>query len=415
MKTLYIECNTGAAGDMLMSALSELIDDKDGFISELNALKIPNVEVKAEQSQKCGIVGTHIRVSVGGVEESEDMHAHHHHEHEHYHDHEHHHEHEHHHDHDHEHHHHHTGMAEIEGIISSLAVSDKVKKDALAVYTLIAEAESQAHGREIEQIHFHEVGTMDAVCDIVGCCILFDKIKADKIVVSPVNTGRGQVHCAHGILPVPAPATAYILRDIPIYSNDISGELCTPTGAALLKHFANDFGTMPVMRIQKTGYGMGTKDLPSANCVRAMLGSSEDKTGNVTELMFNTDDMTGEQTGFAIGKLFEAGALEVYTTPVGMKKNRTGVLITCICGSDKKADIVRAIFKYTTTIGIRENTLNRYVLDRTEEIAETKYGRVRVKRSTGYGVTRIKPEYDDLERIANENNISITDIDITKK
>jgi len=302
MKTLYLDCGMGAAGDMLTAALLELHPDPAAFLQKLNALNIPGVTVTAEESFKCGIKGTHVSVTVNGEEEeSLDVHEHHHHhdhdhEHEHHHHeheheaaHEHHHEHaevhvhehEHHHDHDHEHshehhhHHHHSGMAEIEAVVNGLAVGDKVKQDVLAVYGLIAEAESASHGRPVDQIHFHEVGTMDAVADVTAVCLLMEELAPAQVLASPIHVGSGKVRCAHGILPVPAPATAYILRGAPIYSTDIRGELCTPTGAALLKHFVTRFGNMPVMTVEQIGYGMGKKDFEAANCVRALLGEAD--------------------------------------------------------------------------------------------------------------------------------------------
>ncbi|MCR4947518.1 MAG: LarC family nickel insertion protein, partial [Lachnospiraceae bacterium] len=246
MKTLYLDCGMGAAGDMLTAALLELIPDRDGFVSRLNGLGIPKVFFSAEKASKCGITGTHITVRVDGEEETEDMHSSHHHEHDHEHVHDHDHDHDHHFDHDHEHdhghehghehehshdhdqhhehgHHHHSGMHDIEHIVGDLPVSDKVKADVLAVYSLIAEAESHVHGVSVEEIHFHEVGTMDAIADVTAVCMLMEEISPDKVVASDVHVGSGQVRCAHGILPVPAPATAYILRDVPIYGGSIKG------------------------------------------------------------------------------------------------------------------------------------------------------------------------------------------------
>ena len=409
MKTLYFECNMGAAGDMIMSALLELHPQPDSFMERLNGLGIPNVTFKKSTSVKCGISGTHVEVAVGGTVENEHMH-----EHGHHHEHEHHHEHGHSHEHHHEHEHHHTGMSEIEHIIGHLDIPERVKNDAIGVYKLIAEAESHAHGCEISEIHFHEVGTMDAVADVVGTCLLINELNVDRIIASPINVGSGQVRCAHGILPVPAPATAHILGGVPIYSNDIQGELCTPTGAAILKYFAQEFSTMPVMKISKIGYGMGSKDFEAANCVRVMLGETQDKSDTVSELCCNLDDMTGEAIGFAIDRLFDAGALDVFTTPIGMKKNRPGILLTCICRENQRDEMLGLIFKHTSTIGVREYITNRYTLDRTIETTHTQFGDVRVKRSTGWGVSKIKAEYDDMEKIARENNISISDIELNQ-
>lgn len=293
-------------------------------------------------------------------------------------------------------------MSDIENIINGLNVSDKVKADALAVYGLIAEAESKAHGKPISDIHFHEVGTMDAVADIVGVCVLLEKIGADKIIVSPLATGYGQVRCAHGILPVPAPATASIIEGIPSYSGDVEGELLTPTGAALLKYFADSFGTRPVIAIEKTGYGMGRKDFAKANMLRTFIGNSEDEADKVIELMCNVDDMTGEEIGYATGILMDNGALDVFTTPVFMKKNRPGILITCVVRPEDKEKFAKLIFEHTTTIGIRYQTMDRFRLARKEEKVMTKFGEASVKISQGFGVTKVKPEYDDVSAQADK-------------
>ncbi len=389
MKTLYLDCSMGASGDMLMSALVELHPNPDIFVKSLNNLGIPGVLVERQSAVKCGITGTHIEVSVHGQHENEQMHAHPDLKEYHYHE------------------HHHTGMHEIEHIVSQFALPGKVKKDILAVYQLIAQAESKAHGCEIDQIHFHEVGTMDAVADITGVCMLIQELNPEKIVASPVHVGYGQVKCAHGILPVPAPATAYILRGIPIYGGSVQGELCTPTGAALLKHFVHSFGNMPEIEIEKIGYGMGTKDFDTANCLRVMLGETKEQTDQVLELCCNIDDMTAEEIGFATERILTAGALEVFTTAIGMKKNRPGILLSCLCKLAVKETVLAAMFQYTTTLGIREHLCNRYVLERTEKKLTTPYGAVRIKQSSGYGVQRTKTEYDDLAKIAEEQKISI--------
>ena len=287
-------------------------------------------------------------------------------------------------------------MSDIENIINGLNVSDKVKADALAVYGLIAEAESKAHGKPVTDIHFHEVGTMDAVADIAGVCVLLEQLAPDQIIVSPLATGFGEVKCAHGILPVPAPATAGILEGIPSYSGDVEGELLTPTGAALLKHFADSFGSRPVMAIDKTGYGMGKKDFAKANMLRTFIGTSEGEDDKVIELMCNVDDMTGEEIGYATGVLMDNGALDVFTTPVFMKKNRPGILITCVIKPEEKDKFARLIFEHTTTIGIRYHEMDRFRLARREEKVKTRFGEASVKISEGFGVTKIKPEYDDV-------------------
>ena len=410
MKTLYLDLPMGAAGDMLSAALYELLNEEErkSFIEELNNAGIPGVTVTTENSVKCGITGTHFTVKVDGQEEeSHDAHEHSH-EHHHHEDHEH----EHHHEetHEHEHHHHHTSMAEIEAIINSLNIPENVKADVIEVYKLIAAAESNAHGKPVTDIHFHEVGTMDAIADITSVCLLFNKVGAKNIFASAINVGSGQVHCAHGILPVQAPATAFILKDIPVYSNHIKGELCTPTGAALLKHFVNHFGTMPSIKMSAIGYGMGKKDFEAANCVRAILGDSDEKPETILEYTCNLDDISAERIGFAMEQLFAAGAVEAYTIPVTMKKSRPGHLLCVMCRERDKQKILETIFKHTTTLGVRENISNRYFLERSIETVKTEFGDIRIKRAEGYGVKREKYEYEDLAAIARKTGLSIEEI-----
>ena len=421
MKTLYFDCGMGAAGDMLMASLYEICPDKEKFLKMMNGMGLPGLSVEAEPSVKCGITGTHMKVTIHGEEEESvdvDLQGHeHHHDHDYEHDHDHHHDH--HHDHNHDHtddhdhghsHHHHASMSGITHIIEHLNLLEEVKADVVAVYQLIAEAESHVHGKTVEEIHFHEVGTADAIADIAGVCLLMHMIVPQKVIASPIHVGSGNVHCAHGILPVPAPATAFILQGLPIYSGVIKGELCTPTGAALLKHFVTEFKEMPVMRTAAIGYGMGKKDFERANCMRVLLGETEENGSEVTELSCNLDDMTPEALGFVQEILFAAGALEVYTIPIGMKKSRPGILLTCMCRCNDKEKMVSLLFKHTTTLGIRESISKRYTLTRTMKEHETPYGVVREKVSEGYGVVRGKLEYEDLAKIAREQGMSLEDV-----
>ena len=279
MKTLYLDLGMGAAGDMLTAALLELMPDKEAALEQLNHLGLPHTQFSMERTSKCGISGTHIHVTVLGREEQpcpEVL------EHDHGHDHCHEHEHDHHHGHDHGHHHEHahdhhshTALADIRKAVGALSVSDAVKNQVLSVYDRIAQAESQVHGVPVDQIHFHEVGSLDALADITAVCYLLEQLAPEQIMASPVQVGYGKVRCAHGILPVPAPATAQILLGVPIRAGDIPGELCTPTGAALLRQFVTSYGALPTMTVTAIGYGLGTKDFPAANCLRAMLGESE--------------------------------------------------------------------------------------------------------------------------------------------
>lgn len=396
MRILYLDCSMGAAGDMLMAALYELLEDKQAFLDMMRSLGLPGIEISAEPAVKCGITGTHMKVLVHGSEELDALHDHlHEHAHEHSHDHE---------------HHHHTGLHEIEHLLSHLDLPQTVRDDALAVYHRIAEAESKVHGRPVDQIHFHEVGTLDALADVVGVCLLMHLLAPEKVYASSVHVGCGQIKCAHGILPVPAPATALLLAGVPIYGGAIQGELCTPTGAALLTHFVTKFGELPAMRLLKSGYGMGTKDFPAANCVRAMLGEQDAPTEEILELSCNLDDCTGEAIGFAMERLLDAGALDVYWTSVGMKKNRPGILLTCMCRPLDREKMVELLFRHTTTLGVRESAFRRYTLSRESKTIQTPDGDIRVKVSTGYGVTREKPEFDDLAKIARKTGKSLSEL-----
>ena len=394
---------------MLTAALLELLPDRDAFLEEINHIGIPGVEVTAREDEKCGIRGTHIHVKVQGEEETEEMF-------EHDHDQDYHHGHEHDHDYDHEHarhhehHHYYTGMNEIRRIIEKFHVSDKVKQDVKAVYETIAEAESHAHGCPVEEIHFHEVGSMDAVTDVTAVCLLLEKLAPEQILVSPIHVGSGQVRCAHGILPVPAPATAHILRGVPTYGGEVRGELCTPTGAALLKHFAARFCSMPVMRTEKIGIGTGKKDFEAANCIRVFLGETEEKSEQLVEMNCNLDDCTAERIAFAAEQLLAQGALDVYTVPAGMKKSRPGILLCVLCREGDRERMAESIFRHTSTLGIRVQPVQRYTLDRTIETVSTALGPVRKKISVGFGIRREKWEYEDLAKLAREKDLSIEQV-----
>lgn len=389
MGILYLDCGMGAAGDMLAAALFELVPDKEEVLGTLNGLGLPGVTISLAPGEKCGITGSRFSVTVCGEEE----HSHDHHEHDH-HDHDH---------HDHEHPHHHSGMEDISHLVEHMTVSPKVRQDVRNVYEIIAQAESSVHGVPVNQIHFHEVGTLDALADITAVCLLMEKLSPEAVYASPVHVGSGHVHCAHGILPVPAPATAKILAGIPTYSGSIQGELCTPTGAALLKYFVTSFGPQPVMRVSGIGYGMGSKDFPIANCLRVLLGSGEETGDTVAELTCNLDDMTGEEIGFAMEALLNAGALDVCTIPIGMKKCRPGVQLSLLCPMSERDRFVGLLFRHTTTLGIREAEKRRYTLDRREEVRNG----IRWKIAQGYGVRREKPEYEDLASLARDEDISL--------
>ena len=390
MKTLYLDCSMGAAGDMLAGALLELVPDPDAAVAELNAFGIPGVMYKRETLSKCGIAATHLSVTVAGHEEHE---AHHHHEH---------------------HHHEHRSLAGVLHVIGHLKLEPSVREDVIKVYESLAAAESRAHGKAVGEIHFHEVGALDAIADIAAFCHLLRHIAPDKIIASPVHVGSGTVNCAHGVLPVPAPATAFLLEGVPTCSDGVVvGELCTPTGAALIKNFAASFGPQPLMTVRSIGYGAGRKDFPRANVVRAMLGESasdESGDGEIFELNFNVDDMTGEELAFASERIFAAGARDVSFAPVVMKKGRPGQRVSVMCSAETRGDVVKAIFAHTSTLGIRETHCRRYTLDRKiETVALADGSTVRRKVASGYGVCRAKWEADDLAAFARTKGVSLAE------
>lgn len=422
MKTLYLECNMGAAGDMLMAALYELLPQaqKDAFLDAMNRL-FPGVTVTPRSAVTCGIAGTRMEVLVHGREEhSHDValgtaqnavhdHSHEtahdeaHHSHEH-HDHEH--DHEHSHEHGHEHHHHHASPADIAAILAGLDVPEAVKSNAKAVYDRIAAAEAKAHGVPVTEIHFHEVGTLDAVADVTGVCLAMHLLSPDRVSASPIHVGSGQVRCAHGIMPVPAPATANLLTGIPTYGGEIRGELCTPTGAALLAHFCGSFGPQPAMKVAAVGIGAGTKEFPAANCVRAFLGETkEGGREDVSELVCHIDDMTAEALTFAGERLLDAGALDVSTAPITMKKGRAAWALTVLCRPADEERLAKAVLRETSTLGVRVRRCERYVLSPSVRTVETAYGPMSVKVGRGFGIRREKPEYRDVARVAREQDL----------
>ncbi|MBQ9249992.1 MAG: nickel pincer cofactor biosynthesis protein LarC [Oscillospiraceae bacterium] len=387
MRTIYIDCSMGAAGDMLMAALLALHPDPEGFLQRLNAALPENVTVTAEHAVKRGISGTHVHVVIDGEEEGRE----------------------------HGHHHPHTNIQEIYAKIDALPVPEAVRRNTRAVYERIARAESQVHGRPVENIHLHELGSLDALADILGVCLLIEELAPEKVLASPVHVGSGTVRCAHGLMPVPAPATELLLHGIPMYSGQIQGELCTPTGAALLAHFVQDFGPMPALRVEKSGYGLGTKDFETANALRVLLGETGQRQDRVLELVCNLDDMTPEALGFVQEELMARGALDAYTTHIGMKKNRPGIMLTCMCREAQREDMLQCLFHNTSTLGVREYVCDRYTLQRSQRTVETVYGPVRVKRAEGWGVCREKAEYEDLARIAREQGISLKEAEALVK
>lgn len=367
MKKVYFECNMGAAGDMLCGALLDTVDKnkRAEIVEKINSVGFPNAKISAVDDVKRGLVGTKFNVYVT----AQNAHS-------------------------------HTSISEVFEIINTLNFEECVKNDAKSIYKIIADAESAAHGISVADVHLHEVGMIDAIVDVVSFCFIKKELEIDKIYASPITVGYGSVKTAHGIMNVPAPATAAILADVPIKGGDIEDELCTPTGAAILKYFCTDFSVLGDFEYDCVGVGNGTKDFERANCVRAFVGNCD--SDDVCELRCQIDDMTGEEMGYAINKLLALGALDAYVQNIVMKKSRPAFLLTVIVNRIDKSLFIRQIFKHTTTLGVRILECERYRLSR--EIKE--HEKVRVKRSSGFGTEKIKIEYDDIAEFADENNLS---------
>jgi uncharacterized protein (TIGR00299 family) protein len=366
----------GAAGDMLAAALLDLFDNKAAVVDELNGLALPHTKICFEEKEESGIVGTHLHVIIDGHEETPDAHHHHH-------------------------HHHGRHLDEVLAIIEQTNAPRQVKDDAKAVYEIIAAAEAKAHGKPVGEVHFHEVGMRDAIADVLINAYLIRKLDPTRIIASPIHVGNGTVHCAHGVMPVPAPATANILVGVPYYKGNIQTELCTPTGAALLKYYAEEFtDEAQFANVTKIGVGTGTKQLEQANILRAFLIQDEER---IAELSCNVDDMSGEEIAFASEKMMQEGALDCFITPIYMKKGRPAYRLTVLCKTEEKERFAALIFKHTTTIGIRQYLPSRYTLAR--ELSEN--AGVHIKRSDGYGTQVTKIEFEDIKALALEKDISV--------
>lgn len=411
MKRLFLDCQMGIAGDMLTATLLGLVDDSKMWIERLNQIGIPDVTYTLIPKEDKGLQGYRVAVTINGMEESENHDEHHnHHEHikhsevhgdgEHS---------------EHqvyrEQHVHGLGLQGVTDIINSLSISNTCKQNAINVYNLVAQAEAKVHKSTVTQIHFHELGMLDAIADIVAVCVLIEELKFNEIIISPIHVGTGSVHCAHGELPVPAPATMELLAGIPIYADyQIKGELCTPTGAALAQYFGTLYSNMPVMTPAKVSYGFGTKKFERPNCIRAFVELLHDSEDTIIELSCNLDDMTPEEIGYAVEQLVLSPALDVFTTPIMMKKQRPGTMLTVLCKVDDIDNVRDLIFKHTTSLGIRYHRCDRYILNRSTGDIDWEGHTIAFKKSCGFGVVRHKYEYDSLAAIANCNDMSLLDL-----
>lgn len=428
MKTLYIDCQAGISGDMFVAALLDLGAPEQTLRDALESLHTDDFRIEITKKQTHGILCTDYNVILTHAEPAESgAHDHHHHVEEHHH-HPHGEEHQHPYGHEEEHgrphtpavqdaHHLHRNLHDIEALLDASPLSPAVRALSKKIFGFVARAEAKVHGLPLKEVHFHEVGAADSIADIVGAAVCVDALGAEDIRFSPLTEGSGFVRCAHGLLPVPAPATAEILRAarIPYRTREVDGEMVTPTGAAIAAGLAHSFGPMPAMRVEKTGYGGGKREFPHANVLRAFLGETEPTADpahdRVRVLETCIDDSTGETLGHALGLLFATGAADAYYTPVFMKKNRPAWLLTVLCAPELEEAMAEIVFAHTGAIGLRTRESDRIVMARSSGTVDTPYGEIRLKRSTFGGIEKIKPEFESLREAAERAGVPLSRVD----
>jgi len=415
MKTLYFDCSSGISGNMVLGALTEIIGDETYLVEELKKLNIEGYHIEISKSQKKGITGTYVEVTVEGKDEYGHVHHIHDHDH-HHHDHDHHHNHDHHHhDHDHGHHHHHDhehrNLDDVNAVIDHSSLEEPVKDLAKRIFLRVARAESKVHGKPLSEVHFHEVGALDSIVDIVGAAILLERIRPDKVISSVVNEGYGFIECAHGTMSVPVPATSEILAEAGVKYRqiDVDTELVTPTGAAIIAEIADSFIPMPAMKVEKIGWGAGKKDISIPNLLKVSLGRIEDE-GDFIVMETNVDDCSGEILAYTMNRLMDQGALDVFYTPVYMKKNRPAYLLTVTCNSSDMEKLQEIIFRETTTIGIRYRHEQRTKLDREPVEIDTPYGCIEGKKVVYKDQVYIYPEYESVKKTAESTGYPLKEV-----
>ena len=388
MKVLYFDCSSGISGNMTLGSLLEIIGDEDYLINELKKLNVEGYKIEISKKIKNGITGTHVDVKL----ESEHKH-----EHEHHH---------------HHHHHEHRNLNDINTIIDNSKLDEKVKELSKKIFLRVAKAESKVHNKPLNEVHFHEVGALDSIVDIVGTAILINKINPDKIISSIVNDGYGFIECAHGTMSVPVPATSEIFANsnVRFRQIDIDTELVTPTGAAIIAELAEEFTTLPAMTTNKIGWGAGTKDLKIPNVLKVYYGEMQEQNENFVVMETNIDDCGGEILGYTEELLFENGALDVFFTPIFMKKNRPAYRLTVACKKEDVFKLQNIIFRETTTIGIRYRFESRTELGREFVEIDTKYGKLKAKKVINDGETYVYPEYSSIKELAQKNNIPLKEL-----
>ena len=415
---LYFDCFSGASGNMILGALIDAGLPLEELRGALGSLALGDVRLHADRVSRSGIGATSFRVDDGeGPNEREGGHDH---PHDHDHDHKHadHHDHDHSHDHDHhdDHHHHHRGLSEICAMVDGSALSAEAKARANRLFRRLAEVEADIHQMPVEDVHLHEVGAVDSIIDIAGAVYGLERLGIDRIVSSPLNVGSGTVRCEHGVMPVPAPATARLIEGVPAYSKGPAVELLTPTGALIISEYAHEFGPMPAMRVRQVGYGAGDRDFSEhPNLLRILVGEAETSQALQTVVVIECeiDDMNPQIFGVLMDKLYAAGALEVFYAPIQMKKNRPGTLVTVIATPELREVLSAIVFSETTTIGLRFRESQRECLEREHVAVETPLGRVRFKLARRAGsshVVNAAPEFDDCLRVAKEHGISVKEV-----
>lgn len=376
MKILYYDCFSGISGDMNLGALVDLGVDPDYLTRELSKLSISEeFELKFSSGQKHAITGTKAHVILKEKDES------------------------------------HRHLSDIDKIIDESPLSDYVKKTSKKIFRIIAEAEGKIHGKPAESVHFHEVGAIDSIVDIIGAALCFDYLKPDLVMASSVELGGGLVKCAHGTMPVPAPATMEILRGIPVKTGLVDSETTTPTGAAILAFAVDEFKDKFSLSVSKIGYGLGTKDFDIPNILRVYLAEGPDQEESQLMIEANIDDMNPEFYSFVEDKLFEAGALDVFKVPIMMKKSRPGIKLSVLCKRKSEKEIEDIFFLHTTTLGVRKYPVEKSMLERKTLTIKTPWGEVAIKQGLKNGhILKQKPEYDQCAKIAQENKLPLEEV-----
>lgn len=382
MRVAYFDCFSGASGDMILASAIAAGADIERLRRDLAGLGVPGFRIEATQVRKQGFAATQFEVLVDPAVEKPHRH-----------------------------------LRHILQIIQGGQLAEAVRRRAEAVFTRLAEAEAKVHGTTIEKVHFHEVGAIDSIVDIIGACLALDQLGVERVYVSPIPTGSGTIRCDHGEMPIPAPATAELLKGVPLAACDETGELTTPTGAAILTTLAHTYGPMPGMTVAQIGVGAGRREGKTrANILRLMLGELADVPGGdeadeILVLETNLDDVTSETIGYVCDRLFAAGAVDVFSSPIYMKKNRPATLLTVLAPSELRSVVEDVLFTETTTFGVRIQTARRSKLSRSMATVETEFGPIAVKVGRRGGqVVRVSPEYEDCRAAAERAGRPLIDV-----